>query len=145
MAQIPESQMHHLKESLEEDSLRRKIPLFLLAGLLLLIVVAALFNVYYYRDLPKCQDESVQILLNKNIRSNEALIQNARTQAFEQIRELSHSDSSRSCAATLITTDGNYAITYVVVNDVIEKNLLSKFVDAVQYSVEIQKIELVKQ
>ena len=144
MAQIPESQMHHLKESLEEDSLRRKIPLFLLAGLLLLIVVVALFNIYYYRDLPKCQDESVQILLNKNIRSNEALIQNARTQAFEQIRELSHSDSSRSCAATLITTDGNYAITYVVVNDVIEKNLLSKFIDAVQYSVEIQKIELVK-
>ena len=144
MAQIPESQMHHLKESLEEDSLRRKIPLFLLAGLLLLIVVVALFNIYYYRDLPKCQDESVQILLNKNIRSNEALIQNARTQAFEQIRELSHSDSSRSCAATLITTDGNYALTYVVVNDVIEKNLLSKFIDAVQYSVEIQKIELVK-
>ena len=144
MAQIPESQMHHLKESLEEDSFRRRIPPFFLAGLILLIVVGALVNVYYYRDLPKCQDESVQILLNKNIRSNEALIQNARTQAFEQIRELSHSDSSRSCAATLITTDGNYAITYVVVNDVIEKNLLSKFVDAVQYSVEIQKIEPVK-
>ena len=144
MAQIPENQVHHLKESLEEDSFRSKIPWLFLAGLMLLIVVGALLNVYYYRDLPKCQDEAVQILLNENIRSNEGLIQNARTQAFDQIRELSHSDSSRSCASTLITTDGNYALTYVVVNDVIEKNWLSKFIDAVQYSVVIQKIELLK-
>ena len=144
MAQIPESQMHHLKESLEEDSFRRRIPPFFLAGLILLIVVGALVNVYYYRDLPKCQDESVQILLNKNIRSNETLIQNARTQAFDRIRELSHSESRRSCAATLVTTEGNYDLIYVVVNELVEKNWLNKFVDAVQYSVEIQKIEPVK-
>lgn len=144
MTRIPESQIHHLRELLEKDSLRRKISWLFLVGLMALIVVGALINIYYYRDLPKCQDESVQILLNRNIRSNEALIQNAQTLSFDQIRELSHSDSRRSCAATLITTEGNYALNFVIVNDLVEKNWLSKFIEAAQYSVVIQKNELVK-
>ena len=141
MAQIPKDQIHHLKESLEEDSDRRKIPWLLLAGFILLAVVGALIHVYYYRDLPKCQDESVQILLNTNIRSNEELIKNARTQAFDQIREVSHDNSRRSCVARLITNEGNYSLAYLVVNDLVEKDWLSRFVGDIQYSVVIEKIE----
>ncbi|WP_353432017.1 hypothetical protein [Polynucleobacter sp. MWH-UH23A] len=141
MAQIPKDQIHHLKESLEEDSGRRKIPWLLLVGFILLTVAGALIHIYYYRDLPKCQDESVQILLNKNIRSNEALIKNARTQAFDRIREVSHDNSRRSCVASLITNEGNYSLAYLVVNDLVEKNWLSRFVGDIQYSVVIEKIE----
>lgn len=144
MTQIPKDQIHHLKESLEEDSIRKKIPWFLLAGLLLLIAIGGMIHTYYYRDLPKCQDESVQILLNKNIRSNEALIQNARTQAFDRIRENSHSDSERSCSATLITTNGTYAVTYLVVNESVEKSWFSRFTDTVQFAVVIKQIGLIQ-
>lgn len=144
MGQLSNNQIHHLKESLEEDSYRKKIPWLLLAGFVLLMVVGALIHTYYYRDLPKCQDESVQILLNKNLRSNETLIGNARTQAFDQIREVSHDASQRSCVATLITTQGNYAITYLVVNDVAEKSWLSRFVGEIQYSVVMEKIGLIQ-
>lgn len=144
MTQIPENQIHHLQESLEEDSIRKNIPWFLLTGLMLLILIGSVAYVYNYRNLPKCQDESVQILLNKNIRSNEALIQNARTQAFEQIREDSHNDSQRSCSATLITTQGNYAISYSVVNELVEQNWLSRFTAPTQYTVVVQKLGLIQ-
>jgi hypothetical protein len=141
MTQIPENQIHHLQESLEESSIGSKIPWFLLVGLMFLAAFGAAVHIYYYRDLPKCQDESVQILLNQNIRSNEVLIRNARTESFEQIREESHNGSQRSCLAKLITTQGNYAVSYSVVNDLVEKNWLSRFTGAIQYAVVIRKID----
>ena len=73
MTQIPENQIHHLKESLEENSFKKKVPWILLIGFLLLVAAGGLTYTYHYRDLPKCQDEAVQILLNQNIRSNETL------------------------------------------------------------------------
>ncbi|QWD64594.1 hypothetical protein [Polynucleobacter sp. MWH-UH2A] len=144
MTQIPESQIHHLKESQEEDSFTKKVPWFLLLGFLIFVISCALVYVYQYRDLPKCQDEAVQILLNQNIRSNEALIQNSRTLAFEGINEVSHNNTQRSCRASLITSQGNYLVTYLVQNEVIEKNWIGKLLGKVEYSIVVEKIESVQ-
>lgn len=140
MTQMPREQIHHLKESLEEDSFRKRIPWYLMVALVLIMVIVALIYAYNYRGLPSCQDESVQILLNQNIRSNEALIQNSRTQAFQKIKEVSHDNHQRSCTAALITTDGNFSIAYLVINDLNETNWLSRLTGAVQYSVLIKNI-----
>ncbi len=142
MTQIPEKEIHHLKESLEDDSFKKKIPWLLLLAFLLLVTVGALVYVYHYRDLPKCQDEAVQILLNQNIRSNEALIQHSQTLAFNSFKEISHNDAQRSCVATLVTNQGNYFVAYLVVDDLVQKNWFSRFVGAVEYSVAIEKIQL---
>ncbi|QKM64264.1 hypothetical protein DCO17_02860 [Polynucleobacter tropicus] len=141
MTQIPENQIHHLKESLEENSFKKRAPWILLFGFLLLVIAGALTYTYHYRDLPKCQDERVQILLNQNIRSNEALIQNSRTLAFEGIKEISQNNDQRSCRANLITSQGNYLVTYLVQNDLIENSWMSKFLGKVEYSISIEKIE----
>jgi preprotein translocase subunit SecG len=141
MSQIPESQIHHLKESQKEGSFMKKIPWILLLVFLLLVIAGGLIYAYQYRDLPKCQDETVQILLNQNIRSNEVLIQNARTLAFEGIKEISHDNSQRFCRARLITNQGNYLVTYLVQNDLIERDWISKFLGMVEYSIKVEKIE----
>jgi hypothetical protein len=145
MTQIPENQIHHLKESLEENSFKKKVPWILLMGFLLLVAAGGLTYTYHYRDLPKCQDEAVQILLNQNIRSNETLIQNSRTLAFEGIKEIAHDNAQRSCRANLITNQGNYSVAYLVQNDLIEKNWLSKFLGNVEYSIAVEKIERTQQ
>lgn len=144
MTQIPKEQIHHLQESLDEDSFRKRIPWLLLMALALIVVIVALIYAYNYRNLPKCQDESVQILLNQNIRSNEVLIQNSRTQAFQKIKEVSHNKSQRSCAATLITTNGKYSVAFLVINDLTEKSWLDRLTGGVQFSVEIININLDK-
>jgi hypothetical protein len=141
MTQIPENQIHHLKESLEENSFKKKVPWILLFAFLLLVIAGALTYTYHYRDLPKCQDEAVQILLNQNIRSNEALIQNSRTLAFEGIQEISQNHDQRSCRANLITSQGNFLVAYLVQNDLIEKNWVNKFLGKVEYSISVEKIE----
>lgn len=141
MTQIPESQMHHLKEFQNEHSFKKKIPWILLLAFLIIVIVLAMTYAYNYRDLPKCQDEAVQILLNQNIRSNEALIQNSRTLAFEGIKEISHDRSQRYCVASLITNQGNYFVAYLVQNDLIEQNWMSKLAGKIEYSIAIEKIE----
>ena len=140
--EIPENQIHHLKESLEEDSSRKKIPWLLLLAFLILVSMGGLVYVYHYRDLPKCQDESVQILLNESIRSDEALIHQSRTLAFDSFKETSHNDSQRSCTVNLITNQGNYAIAYSVVDDLIQKTWFSRLMGKVEFSVAIEKIEV---
>jgi hypothetical protein len=142
MTPTPQNQIHHLKESLEANSFKRKVPLILLLVFLVLVAVGSLAYVYQYRDLPKCQDEAVQILLNQNIRNNEGLIQNAQTIAFNAFREIMHNQSQRSCNVTLITNQGNFSVAYLVVNNLSQKNWLSRFTDTVDYSVMIEKIEI---
>ena len=144
MTKLPENQIHHLKESLEENALRAKIPWIMLLSFILLAIVGILIYSYNYRDLPKCQDEAVQILLNQNIRSNEVLIQNSRTLAFEGSRESTHNNQQRFCIANLITNQGNYQVNYLVQDDLIEKGWLSRLTGAVQYSVAIEKIQPIK-
>lgn len=141
MTQLPENQIHHLKESLEENSFQKKIPWLVLLSFIVLVIVGSLIYVYQYRDLPKCQDESVQILLNQNIRSNEVLIQGSQTLAFEDFRENSHANAQRSCVASLITDRGKYLVSYQVQNNLIEKNWISRFTGAVDYSVVVEKTE----
>ena len=141
---MPENQIHHLKESLEDNAFKKKIPWFLLLVFIFLVIAGSLIYVYQYRDLPKCQDQTVQILLNQSIRSNEALIQGSQTLAFEGFRENSHTDIKRSCVVSLITNQGNYLVTYQVENDLIEKNRLSRFIGEVEYSVGIEKVEATK-
>ena len=138
----PQNEIHHLKESLEENSFKRKVPLILLLAFLLLVTLGSFVYVYQYRDLPNCQDEAVQILLNQNIRNNEGLIQNSQTLAFNGFKEVMHNQSQRSCNVTLITNQSNYSVAYLVVSDLSQKNGLSRFTGAVNYSVIIEKIEL---
>ena len=142
MIPTPQNEIHHLKESLEETSFKRKVPLILWLTFLVLVAVGSLAYVYQYRDLPKCQDETVQILLNQNIRNNEGLIQNSQTLAFNGFKEVMYSESQRSCNVTLITDQGNYSVAYLVVNDQSQKNGLSRFIGTVNYSVIIEKIEI---
>jgi len=142
MKPTPQNEIHHLMESLEENSFKRKVPLILLLAFLVLVTVGSLAYVYQYRDLPKCQDEAVQILLNQNIRSNEGLIQNAQTLAFNGFKEIMHNQSQRSCNVTLITNQSNFSVAYLVINDLSQKNWLSRFTDTVDYSVIIEKIEI---
>ena len=141
MIPTPQNQIHHLKESLEENSFKRKVPLILLLAFLVLVALGSLVYVYQYRDLPRCQDEAVQILLNQNIRNNEGLIQNSQTLAFNGFKEVMHKQSQRSCNVTLITNQSNYSVAYFVVSDLSQKNWLSRMTGIVDYSVMIEKIE----
>ena len=141
MIPIPQNQIHHLKESLEENSFKRKVPLILLLAFLVLVALGSLVYVYQYRDLPRCQDEAVQILLNQNIRNNEGLVQNSQTLAFNGFKEVMHKQSQRSCNVTLITNQSNYSVAYFVVSDLSQKNWLSRLTGTVDYSVMIEKIE----
>jgi hypothetical protein len=141
MIPTPQNQIHHLKESLEENSFKRKVPLILLLAFLVLVALGSLVYVYQYRDLPRCQDEAVQILLNQNIRNNEGLIQNSQTLAFNGFKEVMHKQSQRSCNVTLITNQSNYSVAYFVVSDLSQKNWLSRLTGIVDYSVMIEKIE----
>lgn len=142
MIPTPQNQIHHLKESLEENSFKRKTPWILLLAFLVLVAIGSLAYVFQYRDLPKCQDEAVQILLNENIRNNEGLIQNSQTLAFNGFKEVVHDQSQRSCNVTLITNQSNYSVAYLVINDLSQKNWLSRFTGTVNYSVMIEKIEI---
>jgi len=141
MTPTPQNEIHHLKESLEENSFKRKVPLILLLAFLVLVALGSLVYVYQYRDLPRCQDEAVQILLNQNIRNNEGLIQNSQTLAFNGFKEVMHKQSQRSCNVTLITNQSNYSVAYFVVSDLSQKNWLSRLTGTVDYSVMIEKIE----
>jgi len=141
MIPTPQNQIHHLKESLEENSFKRKVPLILLLAFLVLVALGSLVYVYQYRDLPRCQDEAVQILLNQNIRNNEGLIQNSQTLAFNGFKEVMHKQSQRSCNVTLITNQSNYSVAYFVESDLSQKNWLSRLTGTVDYSVMIEKIE----
>ena len=76
---IPEEQIHHLKEAMAEDSFRNKIPMLALFIFILLAIFGATLYSYYHRDLPKCSDENVQIMLNQSIRGNDQLINGATT------------------------------------------------------------------
>ena len=107
---------HDLQGESEGDSFKRKIPLFLLALFLLLLASGGLAYSYFTRDLPECNDEYIQILLNQDIRKNEALIQDSRTLAFNDISEVSHRNGVRICSTNLLTSQGIYLVGYQVLN-----------------------------
>ena len=118
-----------------------KIPSFLLSLFVLLIALGGLFYNYYTRDLPECNDEYIQILLNQEIRNHEALIQDSRTLAFNNISEVSHRNGVRICFANLLTSQGNYSVGYQVVNREMEKDTVwQRLTGPTDYSVKIESV-----
>ena len=139
---IPEEQIHHLKEAMAEDSLRNKIPVLALSIFILSVIFGATLYNYYHRDLPKCSDENVQIMLNQSIRSNEQLIDGATTVAFNQIAELASEKTIRSCQTKLITSKLSYLVRYQVVNQAKNPTFFNILFGKVDYSVEILGVDL---
>ena len=118
-----------------------KTPSLLLGLFVLLVASGGLFYSFYTRDLPECKDEYIQILLNQEIRNNEALIQDSRTLAFNDISEMSHRDGARICSSNLLTTQGTYSAGYQVVNQVMEKDTIwQRLTGPKDYSVKIEYV-----
>ena len=139
---IPEEQIHHLKEAMAEDSFRNKIPMLALFIFILLAIFGATLYSYYHRDLPKCSDENVQIMLNQSIRGNDQLINGATTIAFNQITELAGDKTVRSCQTKLVTSKLSYLVRYQVVNQTKNPTFFNTLFGKVDYSVEILGVDL---
>ena len=142
---IPPSEIHHLKEAQEESSFRSKAPWYALLIFILLVAVAAIAHTYYFKDLPKCRDENIQIMLNNALRNNEQLLNNSQTLAFGQFQEQSHSDVQRECSAELLTSDGTYLVRYKVLNNSAEQTFLGRLFSAVDYSISLESVKPLKQ
>ena len=140
----PESKIHHLKEALEENSPRNKIPQLLLILFVATVGILSLIYTYHFRDLPKCKDEEIQILLNENLRSNESLINHSQTLAFDRFNQISQDDANRSCSVNLMTSQGNYVITYQIINELGRQSVFSRIYGAVRYVVVVQGAKLIQ-
>ena len=138
---IPEEQIHHLKEAMAEDSFRSKIPAIALAIFILLVIIGATLYSYDHRDLPKCNDENIQIMLNQSIRSNEQLINGAATIAFERITELASEKRIRTCQTKLLTSKLSYLVRYQVENQTKNPTFFTTLFGEVDYSVEILGVD----
>ena len=118
-----------------------KIPRLLLGLFVLLLASGGLFYSYYTRDLPECKDEYIQILLNQEIRNHEALIQDSRTLAFNDIAELSHRNGVRICSTNLLTSQGIYSIGYQVVNpEMGRETIWQRLMGPTDYSVKVEYV-----
>jgi hypothetical protein len=141
----PQEEIHHLQESLEESSLKKKAPWFALLIFILLVIVGALVHTYYFRDLPKCRDENVQILLNKELRNNEQLLNNSQTLAFGKFSEISHNDMQRDCSAELLTNAGVYLIHYQVDGNSGGQSWMWRLFSQVDYLVALKTVSQIQQ
>ena len=137
---IPPSEIHHLKEAQEDSSFKSKAPWYALLAFIVLVAVGAIVHTYYFKDLPKCRDENIQILLNNNLRNNEQLLNNSQTLAFGQFQEKSHSAVQRDCSAELLTNAGTYLIQYRVINNAGEQNFFQRLFSSVDYSVALESV-----
>ena len=144
MDTLPESQIHHLKESLEESSPKNKLPQLLLILFVVAVGILSLIYAYHFRDLPKCKDETIQIMLNENLRSNEALINHSQTLAFDQFNQINQDDTQRSCSVNLRTSQGSYLITYQIVNDLGQQSVVNRIFGSVKYVVVVQDAKLIQ-
>jgi hypothetical protein len=140
----PQDQVHHLKESLEESSLKQKAPQFALLIFILLVIAGALVHAYYFRDLPKCGDENIQILLNQELRNNERLLNNSQTVAFGQFNEISHNEVQRECSAELLTTAGTYLIRYQINGNSGGENLIKRLFSKIDYLVSLISVTQIR-
>lgn len=142
---IPPGEIHHLKEAQEDSSFRSKAPWYGLLVFIVLVAVGALVHTYYYKDLPKCRDENIQILLNNNLRNNEQLLNHSQTLAFGQFQEKSHSAVQRDCSAELLTNAGTFLIQYRVINNAGEQNFFQRLFSSVDYSIALESVDPSKQ
>jgi len=142
---IPPSEIHHLKEAQEGSSFKNKVPQYALLIFIVLVVVAAIVHTYFFRDLPKCRDENIQILLNQDLRNNEQLLNYSQTLAFGQFQEKSHNDVQRDCSAELLTNTGTYLIQYRVLNNSGKQNFFQRLFFPVGYSIALESVNQIKQ
>jgi hypothetical protein len=142
---IPPSEIHHLKEAQGNSSFKNKVPQYALLIFIILVIVAAIVHTYFFRDLPKCRDENIQILLNQDLRNNEQLLNNSQTLAFGQFQEKSHNDVQRDCSAELLTNAGTYLIQYQVINNSGKQNFFQRLFSAVDYSIALESVRQIKQ
>jgi len=142
MGVTPESQIHHLKEALEEDSPKRKLPLYLLILFVLFVAAGALIYGYFYRDLPRCSDESIQILLNENLRSNESLINDSQTLEFANFKQTSQDGVQRNCMVDLVTNKVGYRVSYRIMNELQKQSVYGRIFGVANYVVIVQGVEL---
>ena len=142
---IPPSEIHHLKEAQGNSSFKNKVPQYALLIFIILVIVAAIVHTYFFRDLPKCRDENIQILLNQDLRNNEQLLNNSQTLAFGQFQEKSHNDVQRDCSAELLTNAGTYLIQYQVINNSGKQNFFQRLFSAVDYSIALESVSQIKQ
>ncbi len=137
---IPPSEIYHPKESQRDSSFKNKAPQYLLLIFILLVIVSAIVHTYFFRDLPKCRDENIQILLNRDLRNNEQLLNNSQTLAFGQFQEKSHTDVQRDCSAELLTNAGTYLIQYRVINNSGRQDFFQRLFSAVDYSIALVSV-----
>lgn len=142
MGVTPENQIHHLKEALEEDSPKRKLPQYFLMLFVLFVAACALIYSYFYRDLPRCADESIQILLNENLRSNESLINDSQTLEFSDFKQASQDGVQRNCTVYLVTNQGRYRVGYRIMNELQKQSVYERIFGVAQYAVMVQGVEL---
>jgi hypothetical protein len=121
-------------------SQKNKGPQIALLIFILLVIVGALVHTYYFRDLPKCSDENIQIPLNQALRNHEQLLSNSQTLAFGQFNEISHTAVLRQCSAELLTTTGEYLIGYQVIDNAGDQHFFQRFFSKVDYSVELKTV-----
>jgi hypothetical protein len=137
----PERRIHDPQEEYENGFFKRKIPAVLLILFILLLASVGLVYTYFTRDLPACNDEYIQIMLNEGIRNNETLIQDSRTIAFNGIVEVSHINEVRNCSTNLQTNQSNYLVGYQVINlKMDEKSIWNRLMGSTDYSVKIKYV-----
>jgi hypothetical protein len=142
---IPPSEIHHLKKAQRGSSFKNKVPQYLLLIFIILVILSAIVHTYFFRDLPKCRDENIQILLNRDLRNNEQLLNNSQTLAFGQFQEKSHNDVQRDCSAELLTNAETYLIGYRVINNSGEQNFFQRLFSPVDYSIALESVNSIKQ
>jgi len=141
---IPPSEIHHLKEAQGDSSFKNKVPQYLLLIFIVLVILGAIVHTYFFRDLPKCRDENIQILLNRDLRNNEQLLNHSQTLAFGQFQEKSHNDVQRDCSTELLTNAGTYLIQYRVINNSGEQDFFQRLFAAVDYSIALESVAKIK-
>jgi hypothetical protein len=141
---IPPSEIHHLKEAQAGSSFKNKAPQYALLIFIILVIVSAIVHTYFFRDLPKCRDENIQILLNRDLRNNEQLLNHSQTLAFGQFQEKSHNDVQRDCSAELLTNTGTYLIQYQVINNSGKQNFFQRLFSTVDYSIALESVNQTK-
>lgn len=135
----------HLKEVIKDSTFKNKIPQFGLLLFIVLVVVSAIVHTYFFKDLPKCRDETIQILLNKDLRNNEQLLNHSQTLAFGQFQEKSNNGVERNCSAELLTNAGVYLIQYRVINNSENQDFFQRLFSAADFSIALESLTKIKQ
>lgn len=138
--QVAPEEVHHLKGVREGSPFKNNVPWVVLIIFIVMAGISAIIHTYFFRDLPKCRDENIQILVNRELRNNEQLLNKAQTLAFGEFKEKSHSEVQRDCSAELLTNAGTYLIQYRVINNSGGQNFFQHLFSQVDYSIALESV-----